>query len=80
MTPKYLLAQQMEHRAARRKVWHKVIPLAQAAWSKLSTREIRSSEGNRHRLAGLIQLRYGVAREEADQQVTTFLKTLTAVA
>lgn len=78
-TRKYLLAQQLEDRAAQKKLWRTATPLARAAWTKLSPQEIVTSEGNVHRLAGLIQLRYGVDREEADRQVATFLATLPAV-
>jgi uncharacterized protein YjbJ (UPF0337 family) len=38
-------------------------------WDKLTDDEFHQMEGSRDRLAGQIQDRYGVARDEADRQV-----------
>ncbi len=53
--------------------WKRRIPSAQARWPKLDPIELVQAKGNTHRLAGLVQLRYKLSREEADQQVAEFL-------
>jgi len=42
-------------------------------WPKLPHEELVQVDGNFHRLAGLVQMRQQVSREEADQQVKAFL-------
>ena len=54
-------------------LWRKAVPLAAAAWPRLSPDELRASRGNVHRLAGLIQLRYQASRQDSDQQVADFM-------
>jgi uncharacterized protein YjbJ (UPF0337 family) len=38
-------------------------------WGKLTDDEIEEAEGNREKLAGKIQEKYGIAREEAHRQI-----------
>lgn len=45
-------------------------------WGKLTTDDLRIAEGNAEYLAGKLQQRYGIARDEADQQVKAFEKQL----
>ncbi|NGY04651.1 hypothetical protein [Solimonas terrae] len=52
--------------------WKTLIALAGATWNKLHTEELVRVDGNFHRLAGLVQLRYAVSREEADRQTKAF--------
>lgn len=52
--------------------WKQVTPKAQAKWPKLDPVELAQARGNRHRLAGLVQMRYQLSREQADQQVAEF--------
>ena len=43
-------------------------------WGKLTDDEVRVIEGKSDQLAGLIQTRYGVAKEEAERQAEAFKK------
>ena len=63
----------MADQSAQRLKWKAMVPAAQSTWSKLETQELMQMQGNVHKLAGLIQLRYRTSREEADQQVAAFL-------
>ena len=49
------------------------MPSAQLRWPRLDPVELVQARGNTHRLAGLVQLRYQLTREQADQQVAEFL-------
>ena len=43
-------------------------------WGKLTDDDLTVLEGNRDQLAGSIQKRYGIAKEEAERQVRDFQK------
>lgn len=43
-------------------------------WGQLTDDELTEIEGNAEILAGKLQVRYGVTREEAEQQVKDFRK------
>ena len=60
--------------------WRRAEPLALDTWKRISSEELRSSAGNVHKLAGLIQLRYQTSREESDQQVAAFMTAHVALA
>lgn len=45
---------------------------AKAAWGKLTDDELLKVEGHREKLAGLIEERYAVTRDEAQKQVRHF--------
>jgi uncharacterized protein YjbJ (UPF0337 family) len=53
--------------------WKQRIGSAKIAWGRLTEDELLKSEGHAERLAGLLQERYAIAREEADKQVKAFL-------
>jgi uncharacterized protein YjbJ (UPF0337 family) len=53
--------------------WKQQVGSAKVAWGKLTEDELRQSEGHAEKLAGLVQERYAVTREEADKQVKSFL-------
>ena len=63
------IAEQAQTRAS----WKRAMPGAQLRWPKLDQIELVQSLGNKNRLAGLVQLRYQLTREQADQQVAEFL-------
>jgi uncharacterized protein YjbJ (UPF0337 family) len=42
---------------------------AREQWANLTDDDLDRAEGNREQLAGRIQERYGIAREEAERQV-----------
>ena len=56
-----------------KQLWRNALPLAIATWPRLSPDELRSSGGNVHKLAGLIQLRYQASRVDSDEQVAAFM-------
>jgi uncharacterized protein YjbJ (UPF0337 family) len=41
-------------------------------WGKLTDDDLKVIEGNRDQLVGSVQKRYGVAKEEAERQVSEF--------
>lgn len=43
-------------------------------WGKLTDDDLKVAEGSSEYLAGKVQERYGVARDEADEQVKEFRK------
>ncbi len=52
--------------------WKQLKGSAQNQWGKLTEDEIDQVAGNREKLVGLIQERYGVAKDEAERQVEDF--------
>jgi uncharacterized protein YjbJ (UPF0337 family) len=53
--------------------WKQHVGTAKIAWGKLTDDEILKTEGRAERLAGLVQERYALSRDEADKQVRSFL-------
>ncbi|GFE51234.1 CsbD family protein [Roseobacter cerasinus] len=53
--------------------WKQMKGQVQSKWGELTDDEIDQAEGDRARLAGLIQERYGVARDEAERQIDAFI-------
>jgi uncharacterized protein YjbJ (UPF0337 family) len=49
--------------------WEQVKGSVQKAWGKLTNDDLSVIEGDRKQLAGKIQERYGVAKDEAEKQV-----------
>ncbi|QKE64070.1 CsbD family protein [Aquipseudomonas campi] len=54
--------------------WQQQVGAAKIAWGKLTEDELLKSEGHAQKLAGLVQERYAITREEADEQVKSFIK------
>lgn len=54
--------------------WKRLLPQAKATFSAVPGEELAKMEGNVHRLAGAVQMRYHLSRQEADQQVKTFFE------
>ena len=54
--------------------WKQHVGAARIAWGKLTEDELLQSEGQAQKLAGLLQQRYDMTRDEAEQQVQNFLK------
>lgn len=52
--------------------WKSLVAEARTIWPKLQPEELTPVGGNFHVLAGLVQLRYRVSREESDRQVKEF--------
>ena len=58
--------------------WKQIKGDVQSTWGKLTDDEVDRADGNREHLAGLIQERYGVARDEAERQIDEFADRLKA--
>lgn len=54
--------------------WKQQIGSAKMAWGKLTEDELLKSEGHEQKLAGLIQERYAITRDEADKQIKSFIE------
>lgn len=52
--------------------WKQQVGKAKIVWGKLTDDEILQSEGQVQKLAGLVQERYAVTRDEAEKQVKAF--------
>lgn len=53
--------------------WKQFTGNVQTQWGKLTNDDIDVIEGDRQRLAGKIQERYGVEKEEAENQIDDWL-------
>ena len=49
--------------------WKELSGKAQQQWGELTDNDIQEAKGDRRELAGKIQNRYGVTKEEAERQV-----------
>jgi uncharacterized protein YjbJ (UPF0337 family) len=56
--------------------WKQLAGKLKTKWGKLTDNDLTMAEGDSEYLAGKIQERYGVAREEAHKQVKEFGRTL----
>jgi uncharacterized protein YjbJ (UPF0337 family) len=56
--------------------WKQFKGQARQQWGKLTDNDIDLVEGKRTELAGLIQQRYGVARDQAEREIDTWLKSM----
>lgn len=56
--------------------WKQVAGKARETWGKITDDELEKIAGKRDQLIGMIQTRYGVAKEEAEKQVRRFEETL----
>ena len=53
--------------------WKQVVGKARAEWGKLTDDDFNIVAGRREQLAGKIQERYGVAKEDADKQISEWI-------
>jgi uncharacterized protein YjbJ (UPF0337 family) len=56
--------------------WKQVAGKVKAKWGKLTDDDLKVAEGNSEYLAGKVQERYGIARDEAETQVKEFSSRL----
>jgi len=56
--------------------WKQMTGKVREQWGKLTDDELTKIAGQRDQLIGTIQKRYGIAKEEAEQQVKRFEDTL----
>ncbi|HMB84374.1 MAG TPA: CsbD family protein [Terriglobales bacterium] len=54
--------------------WKQQVGAAKIAWGKLTEDELLKVEGRQEKLAGLVQERYAITRDEADKQVKSFFE------
>lgn len=52
--------------------WQQLSGQIQQKWGKITDDDLTIAEGTRDYLAGKVQERYGVAKDEADKQVKEF--------
>jgi uncharacterized protein YjbJ (UPF0337 family) len=52
--------------------WREQMGAAKVAWGELTDDELLKVEGHEEKLAGLIEQRYAISREEAETQVKHF--------
>lgn len=52
--------------------WKQITGEAKSQWGKLTDDDIQQAEGDREKLVGKVQERYGVAKDEAERQVDDF--------
>lgn len=57
--------------------WKQVTGKAKEQWGKLTDDDMDVIAGKRDQLAGKIQQYYGIAKEEAEKQVSTWAETAT---
>ena len=57
--------------------WQKVADKIKVTWGKLSEDDLTKIAGNRERLTGLLQKRYGYDRVQAEKKVDDFALGLT---
>ena len=56
--------------------WKQFAGKAHENWGKITNDELAQIAGKRDQLIGMIQTRYGVAKEEAETQVSQFIEKL----
>ncbi len=56
--------------------WAQLRGQLKAQWSKLTDDDVNLLDGHREYLVGKVQERYGIAKDKADAQVTTFERSL----
>jgi uncharacterized protein YjbJ (UPF0337 family) len=56
--------------------WKQIAGQARQQWGKLTDNELQRAAGRRDQLVGLIQERYGIAKDEAERQANEWAKAL----
>jgi uncharacterized protein YjbJ (UPF0337 family) len=56
--------------------WKQLKGQAQQQWGKLTNDDLDVANGKRTELAGRLQDRYGIAKDEAERQIDAGLKTI----
>jgi len=54
--------------------WKEMMGTVKTRWGKLTDDDLTQISGERERLAGILQQRYGIAKEQAEKQVADFDK------
>ena len=53
--------------------WKQMTGAIKSQWGELTDDEIDQLDGERERLAGLIQERYGMAKDQAEEEIDSFI-------
>lgn len=56
--------------------WKQLSGKVKAQWGRLTDDDLSVAEGNRKYLVGKVQERYGMAKDEAEEQVRSFERKL----
>jgi len=56
--------------------WKEFKGRAREKWGKLTDDELETIGGKREKLAGILQQKYGIAKEEAEKQIAQFERNL----
>lgn len=56
--------------------WKEMMGNVKEQWGKLTDDELTQIAGKRDRLAGIIQKKYGLAKDAAEEQISKFEKKL----
>ena len=56
--------------------WKQLAGKLKTKWGKLTDYDLQVADGNAEYLAGKIQERYGIARDEAERQIRDFDRSL----
>lgn len=56
--------------------WKQATGSAKTQWGKLTDDDLMQIEGNRDKLIGKVQEKYGLAKEEAEKQVDSWVKSI----
>jgi len=56
--------------------WKQFTGQARQKWAKFTDNDLEFAAGKKDQLVGLIQERYGIAKDEADRQADEWAKTL----
>lgn len=56
--------------------WKQLTGKIKAKWGDLTDDDLQEAEGNSEYLAGKVQERYGIAKDEAERQVEEFNRSL----
>ena len=57
--------------------WKQLTGKAKAKWGKLTDNDLTVVAGKRDQLAGLLQQKYGYAKEQAERELEEFSRALT---
>lgn len=55
--------------------WKQLKGKAKKTWSRITDDDLLRIEGNVQELSGVIQQRYGIAREDAERQIDDFISS-----
>jgi uncharacterized protein YjbJ (UPF0337 family) len=56
--------------------WKQIAGKVRAKWGKLTDNDLQVVAGKRDQLAGILQKKYGYAREQAEKELDEFTKSL----